>query len=270
MFGIGRWFKRRFRAMRGPTLEERVNRAMTERGLRLYRYVPEQDRLVPYFGVPEGGFDRWASGEFDSDRWHEALERRAIRADVIFDVGVNYGYTSAWFARWAQRVYAFEPNPKNQSLIREQLRIRAIDNVELVETAVSDREGEAEFFVKPQDGHHSLGDIGASETIDRIRVPVTTLDRFATERGIDRIGLLKIDVEGYEAEVLRGARELLAARRIDLILFEYSPGFYRQRGIDPLAPLDLLDDYRVTDLDGAPVDRETIAEVWQVDLLAEK
>ena len=53
---------------------------------------------------------------------------------------------------------------------------------------------------------------------------------------------------------------------IDLILFEYSPGFYRQRGIDPRAPLAMLDrfGYRVTALDGGPAD-ET---VWQSDLLA--
>jgi FkbM family methyltransferase len=158
-------------------------------------------------------------------------------------VGVNYGYTSAWISRWADRVYTFEPNPNNAAMIREQLRIRQIHNVEHIPTAISDHQGEGVLHLKSVDGHHSLGDIGASSTVGTMRVPVTTLDRFAETRGINRVSLLKIDVEGFEPEVLRGARGLLSARAIDLILFEYSPRFYRQRGIDPRAPMAVLEEY---------------------------
>ena len=247
-----------------------LTRAMRERKLRFYKYSPETDRLIPHDRIPEAGLDALDWILASSDRWYGALKQRAIRADVILDVGVSSGYTSVWFSRWARQVYAFEPNPANQASVREQLTIRGVRNVELIETAVSDHRGETDLFVKPQEGHHSLGDVGASETVDRIRVPVTTLDRFAAERGIERVGLLKIDVEGFEPEVLRGARDLLESRRIDLILFEHSPGFYRQRGIDPLAPVALLEEvgYRVTDIDGNAIDHAAIAELWQTDLLA--
>jgi len=104
-----------------------------------------------------------------------------------------------------------------------------------------------------------------------MQVPVTTLDRFAASRGIERIGLLKIDVEGFEPEVLRGTSGLLRAGAIDLILFEYSPGFYRQRGIDPRAPLAVLEEhgYRVSTLDGAPLRPDALDATWQIDLFAE-
>lgn len=246
-----------------------VNRELAEQGVHLYRYVPAADRLFPYKALVPSALR--AAGEIPSDRWYRALRARGLRGAVAFDVGVNYGYTSSWLSQWADRVHVFEPNPANRAMIREQLAIRHIDNVEIVDTAVSDREGEALLHVKPFDGHHSLADIGASETVGTMRVPVTTLDRYAGEQGIERIGLLKIDVEGFEPEVLRGASGLLSTGSIELLLFEYSPRFYRQRGLDPRAPLAVLDEhgYRVSTLDAEPLDRDSLSATQQIDLIAE-
>lgn len=246
-----------------------VNRELKERGVLLYRYVAATDRLFPYKALTRTALS--PTGDILSDRWYQALQGRKLRGKVAFDVGVNYGYTSAWLSRWADRVYAFEPNPNNAAMIREQLRIRQIDNVELIPTAISDHQGEGVLHLKSFDGHHSLGDIGASSTVGTMPVPVTTLDWFAETRGINRISLLKIDVEGFEPEVLRGARGLLSARAIDLILFEYSPRFYRQRGIDPLAPMAVLEEYgyQARTLRGDALDHGAVSTVGQIDLLAE-
>jgi hypothetical protein len=105
-----------------------------------------------------------------------------------------------------------------------------------------------------------------------MRVPVTTLDRFAATRGIDRVSLLKIDVEGFEPEVLRGAKGLLRAGAIDLVLFEYSPRFYLQRGLDPLAPVAVLREYgyRIRTLEGDPLDDGSLSATGRVDLLADR
>jgi FkbM family methyltransferase len=248
-----------------------VNRELREQGVHLYRYVPASDRLFPNRALTPRAIHRERGADIGSDVWYRALAARNLRVPVAFDVGVNYGYTSVWLSRWAEQVHAFEPNPRNAALIREQLSIRGIGNVELTETALSDREGEATLHVKAFDGHHALADIGASPTHDRIRVATTTIDREAAARGIDRIGLLKIDVEGFEAEVLEGARGLLANGAIDLILFEFSPRFHRQRGIDPRAPLAVLErfGYRVMTLDGATLDESALGPVPQIDLLAE-
>jgi FkbM family methyltransferase len=246
-----------------------VNRELRAQGVVLYRYVGETDRLFPYKALNKAALS--PTGEILSDQWYRALQARRLRGEVAFDVGVNYGYTSAWLSRWADRVYTFEPNPNNAAMIREQLRIRQIDNVEHIQTAVSDHPGEGVLHLKPFDGHHSLADIGASSTVATMPVPLTTLDRFAQERGIERVSLLKIDVEGFEPEVLRGARGLLSARAIDLVLFEYSPRFYRQRGLDPRAPIVVLEEYgyRARTLQGDALDPESMSTFRQVDLLAE-
>jgi hypothetical protein len=71
--------------------------------------------------------------------------------------------------------------------------------------------------------------------------------------------------------VLRGARGLLSAKAIDLILFEYSPRFYRQRGLDPHAPIAVLEEYgyEARTLHGDPLDYRFLATKDQIDLLAE-
>ena len=246
-----------------------VNRELKEQGVLLYRYVPATDRLFPYKALTPVALS--SAAEILSDRWYQALQARKLHGKIAFDVGVNYGYTSAWLSRWADRVYTFEPNPNNAATICEQLRIRQIDNVELIRTAISDHQGEGILHLKSFDGHHSLGDIGASSTVGTMPVPVTTLDCFAETRGINQVSLLKIDVEGFEPEVLRGARGLLSARAIDLILFECSPRFYRQRGLDPLAPMAVLKEYgyEARTLRGDPLDHGYLSAKDQIDLLAE-
>jgi FkbM family methyltransferase len=245
-----------------------VNRELKERGVFLYRYVAATDRLFPYKVLDETALG--STAEILSDRWYQALQARKLRGTVAFDVGVNYGYTSAWLSRWADRVYAFEPNPNNAAMIGEQLRIRQIHNVEHIPTAISDYQGEGVLHLKSFDGHHSLGDIG-SPTVGTMRVPVTTLDWFAETRGINRVSLLKIDVEGFEPEVLRGARGLLSARAIALIVFECSPRLYRQRGLDPFAPMAVLEEYgyQARTLHGTPVDHGYLSTIQTIDLLAE-
>ena len=247
-----------------------LNRELQRQGIHLYRYMPDVDRLVPIPQFRFGHLDPRSKARYESDVWYRALSERIPRSEVAIDVGANQGYTSAWLAGWADRVLAFEPDPDNAALAREQIRIRQLTNVELIESAVSDHEGSATLHVKPKVGHHSLADIGASETIGRVDVPVTSLDVACQSRGIERVGFLKVDVEGFEPEVFRGAQDLLAARAIDRILFEYSPRFYVDRGLDPGAPFPLLAEhgYRFETIHGEALDPSTLDAQQQIDVIA--
>lgn len=261
-------------SLAGALVRRQVEQALARPRPHHYVYDPETDMLLPlvywsrFQGLLTGNPE--VPGYFDC-LWYPLLDRLPLSDGIVFDVGCHYGYTSAWFAQRARQVFCFEPNPQNQRYVAEVLRIRSLSNVELVRSAVGERRGDAMLHVKPLPGHHSLADIGASETIDRVPVPVLALDEFADERGIDQIALIKIDVEGFEPEVLRGAQRLLRRRAVDAIIFEHSPAFYLQRGIDPAEPLTILADYgyRVEDLDGAPVPLDVArADQSQRDLLA--
>lgn len=218
-----------------------LNRYLRATGTHLYHYSPDADRLhaISDFGSEEYKILR--TGRLPADGWW-ACARTIPRGGSILDVGANTGYTAAWFATLADRVYAFEPHPGNRNLIAEQLRIRRITNVEVRPTAIGDRNGEVDLYCKPRAGLHSLGDVGTRLSTGVIRVPCTTLDDLLRAESIRDVRLLKIDVEGFEPEVLYGARRALESGAIPRIIFEYSPAFYVERGMEARAPADFLSD----------------------------
>jgi len=227
--------------------KDKISAGLARTKLRFYAYDPQTNLLA---GITSCNWvlDALLAGNpkplgyFDC-HWYPFLHRLPHRGGVVLDVGGFRGYTAAWFAQEAQRVFCFEADPANQDQIADLVRVRQLGNTELVRCAVSDHKGHATLYIKSFGGHHALAGIGESEIVECIEVPVTTLDDFVAERGIDRVALLKVDVEGFEPDVFRGAKQLFARRAIGGVLFEFSPSFYRQRGIDPTMPIRILEDY---------------------------
>jgi FkbM family methyltransferase len=162
----------------------------------------------------------------------DLLRRQA--APVIFDVGACEGEDSIRYARLFPhaRIFAFEPLPGNQLLIRQNLARYAVTNVELVPLAVSDRRGEATFHVssgRPPDlfageawnyGNKSSSLLapagpepmfGWLEFKEAITVQCTSLDEFCAERGLAHVDFIHLDVQGAEYLVLTGAARMLPA-----------------------------------------------------------
>ena len=163
----------------------------------------------------------------------EVVKRRcAGRADpiVLFDVGANVGvYTRVLLDTFdgAARIFSFEPSASAFRILESELG--AVEAVHLRRLGLSDEDGsgvlhlpgEASKLGSLYDTGRRLQRLGMSLEITE-PVPLTTIDRFLAEERIDRVDLLKLDVEGHELKVLQGAREALAAGRIDTIQFEFS------------------------------------------------
>lgn len=149
----------------------------------------------------------------------QRIAHQAANGGLLIDVGANMGYFSLLWAsanRWS-RVIAFEPAPRNIQLFQNNIvRNRLSDRITLVPKAVAEHPGNAMFEVgsPEQTGWGGLSD---DPTVDRISVPVVCLD---DELGDTHIDVLKIDAEGADALVLRGAHRLLENRLIDTIYFE--------------------------------------------------
>jgi FkbM family methyltransferase len=161
--------------------------------------------------------------------------RRLFRASetlVICDIGACEGEDSIRFARLfpRARVFAFEPLPANQTLIRANFTRYGVTNAELVPVALSDRAGEASFHVssgRPSNlfagenwnyGNKSSSLLPPASTSpmhgwiefkETVKVRTMTLDAFCAERGLDRIDFIQMDVQGAEQMVLNGARTML-------------------------------------------------------------
>lgn len=156
----------------------------------------------------------------DAVPWLDRIEPLISQDDIVFDVGANMGIVANWFAQRCKHVHAFEPHPDNLDTIKSQQELRNITNITLHNLALGKKQSKMQLHVKGFHGHHSLGDVDNSPTIGKVEVNVRTIDDISKELKIDRINFMKIDVEGFESDVLSGAKNLLENKKIEYILFE--------------------------------------------------
>ena len=147
---------------------------------------------------------------------------------TIFDGGMHQGQSAEKYALSfpACRVFGFEPEAANFEASKTRLAAFG-DRIAMFPFGLSDQDGTAELKVNSHDGTHSLLEIGdvsqwdaPATTIDRRPIETVSLDRFCTEHGVERIDVLKLDIQGGELRALKGAEALLRQRAIHLVAAE--------------------------------------------------
>jgi len=140
---------------------------------------------------------------------------------VFFDVGAHKGEYSEEILRVygaGAEIFCFEPARATYDVLQE--RLKGHSNVRLFNFGFSDEEGLVDLFSDTLvSGRASVYHRGAHS---REQVRLATIDGFCEREGISHIDLLKIDVEGHELNVLKGAEKLLASNSIVYIQFEFS------------------------------------------------
>ncbi len=179
-------------------------------------------RLRPEGAVP---FIAWYQGGFERCEL-EFFVRALLPGQVVLDIGANVGIYSLAAALHvpAAHVFAFEPCRETYNRLLLNLGLNCVKNVSPSCLALSDFEGEARLSVNVtgRDGLNTLGTPTHPEcvVVGSETVRVGTLDNWLRARAIGRVHLLKIDVEGAELHVFRGAGSLLAGADAPLIMFE--------------------------------------------------
>ncbi len=171
----------------------------------------------------------WFYGKHRETTTMERFTQLTRRADIVFEVGGHIGFLAQFFARQvghAGQVHVFEPGQQNQTFLRKNIA-RCTQCVH-INAAVSDKVGKAVFYEENLGGFmNSLdADFAASSRnasaqgrdleLQARRVNTTTLDAYATAHNVWP-GVIKIDVEGAELAVLRGAAQVLCAARCAMI-----------------------------------------------------
>lgn len=178
--------------------------------------------------------------------WRESLfAERILHSNMtVVDVGANLGtfcLEAAEFVAPGGVVHAFEPTPTTRRQLEHHLKQNRVGNVVVLPHAVGARAGTARLRVHYQaTGLNSLavndlqwhGNLLIADEI--VEVPLVTLDEYAQTAEIALIDLLKIDVEGFELDVLRGACRLLSERRIRWIIIEISEETCRSAQVEPV------------------------------------
>jgi FkbM family methyltransferase len=140
----------------------------------------------------------------------------------VYDVGANVGYLTILAAKLVGpkgQIVAFEPLAANARQIQHNAELNSFTHVRVRQEALGDKEGQAAFRVSAESGWGKLAYVGAvSQETAIIEVPVRKLDSITAGGELPRVHLMKIDVEGAEVDVLRGAIETLRAERPFLLV----------------------------------------------------
>lgn len=153
---------------------------------------------------------------------------------VSVDVGANVGWHTLLMGRLVGpggRVLAAEANPSVRARLEENLALNRLPQVEVLPFALSDADGSLDFFgpdaLDPWSGNGYVVPAAAGRP-DTIRVEARRLDTLLAAAQIERLDLIKIDVEGFEWRVLEGAEQSIANFRPHIV-FEYNAD-YAARG----------------------------------------
>lgn len=165
-----------------------------------------------------------------SDRAELRLMRASIRPGMrCADVGANVGFTTrvmAALAGPAGKVYAFEPSPENFDILG---RRRLGANVQLFQAALGATSGEITLYVS-DDMNVDHRTYPTENARRQVRVPQATLDEAVPDGALD---FVKMDVQGYELNVLAGMKRLLESRRPLTMIVEFWPWGIRRAGGKP-------------------------------------
>src|SRR3972149_4029388 len=196
-------------------------------------YVDSRDTGVAPFLLEWGVYEKYETALF---------KRLVKKGMVVVDIGANIGYYTLLAAHLvgdAGKVFAFEPDPYNFSLLCKNIEVNGYRNVIPVRKAVFSKSGKMELFLdKSNLGGHSLSeanvDTGASITVE-----VTSLDDYF--RNTDyKIDVIKMDVQGLEMEVLEGMTNTLNQNDALKIITEFWPLGLRNSGSSPKGFLNKL------------------------------
>ena len=140
------------------------------------------------------------------------LKKINIKNKIVIDIGANIGSFSLYAAALgAKKVYAFEPVKATYELLKENIRNNNFGDIIIpINKALGEKEETKQIFFS------NAGDVGATmnqqmrkDNVKSINIDIIPLDKFIKENKISRVDFIKMDVEGYEEQVLLGAKETI-------------------------------------------------------------
>ena len=161
---------------------------------------------------------------------------------TVVDIGANLGYFTVISSHRVGpegKVFAFEPDPHNFSLLQKNISTNEFRNVTASQIALSDRSGTRELFFGDNNTTHSFSDKRGKRKSET--VTTDTLDNILKADGSPRVDLIKMDIEGAEPVAFEGMKETLSNNPKLIVFFEFYPNAIKRLGCDPIT---FLEDFR--------------------------
>ena len=185
------------------------------------KIVKLNDNLYYYNGyyLPVNQFD--SSVFYSKYAIDELTTLDSVRNKDIIDAGGYVGDTALLFSSYTDKnIHVFEASPSNMDIIRETIRLNHLGNIVPVSKALGEKSGTATFSLGERNSCNSLVERPGYNYPDHIEVPVVTLDDYVRENDLE-VGLIKVDIEGGEQLLLRGAVETIRTQHPVLLISIY-------------------------------------------------
>ena len=185
------------------------------------KIVKLNDNLYYYNGyyLPVNQFD--SSVFYSKYAIDELTTLDSVRNKDIIDAGGYVGDTALLFSSYTDKsIHVFEASPSNMDIIRETIRLNQLENIVPVSKALGEKSGTATFSLGERNSWNSLVERPGYNYPNHIEVPVITLDDYVRENNLE-VGLIKVDIEGGEQLLLKGAVETIRTQHPILLISIY-------------------------------------------------
>lgn len=139
------------------------------------------------------------------------------KGDIVFDFGAFTGNTALWFSKAVGdtgHVYSFEPMPDTFTLLSNNIKLKQLNNVSVINKAVADENKIVNFSGKSNPGSRIVNNGG-------IQIEAISIDNYIKENNIEKADFIKMDIEGAEAQALLGATQTIKKYKPDLAICAY-------------------------------------------------
>ena len=191
--------------------------AISELSAKFYVYTPDELRLVESVTGDEG-----------EKKVMESFLSFIKNDDIIYDVGANMGTYSVLLAKKTGstgKVIAFEPEQESYNIFIKNIALNGLQNIIVVKKALGKENGQAQLYIGKTTGNFSLVK-SYEENLDAQTIEIVHGDEFVVKNNLPIPRAVKIDVEGYEYNVLTGLKETLSNALCKIICCEIHPGLF--------------------------------------------
>lgn len=168
-------------------------------------------------------YSLYKTGTYEAGTLH--IIRKILKnGDVVIDIGANIGLMSLFSSRLIGekgKVFCFEPEPDTYEILKKNIALNKLNNIFTYPFALGNTE-EAALIYPNIEINRGAASILKTDGTNGKRIQIKKLDNFIFDNNVTNIKFIKIDVEGFELQVLRGAAALLAVENAPIICLEFS------------------------------------------------
>lgn len=172
------------------------------------------------------------SGKDSEEKIKKVFLQNIEEGDLVIDCGAKIGeYTliASKKIKDSGKIFAFEPFKESALKLKNNLELNNFKNCQIIEMAISNFKGKAIFYENSLSGEGCLDSNLIRKCTSKTEINLETIDNFIKTNKIEKVNMMKIDVEGYELEVFEGAKNSLKENKIEKIICEVHDIFLKKK-----------------------------------------